>query len=154
MRKKTRAKRTPDNVPPLDVSALQRAVQGEGAAYNQHAVEAINSCEASLVPLDLPFIVLRKFKGILNAIEMQVEDFAMTPAVLTSLCRAYKAQASIFKEPYRTPILDAFQACEEAILSSFSELLSQKEMSALRMALMPISNSDTHTTTNTGSRGS
>ena len=118
-----------------DPASIQRFVLGEQAEYNERAARAVSSCEAHLVSLDVPMIVLRKLKGILNAIEMQIEDFAMTPAVFIALCHAYKAQVSIVKESYRTPLIQAFQACEQAILASFSDRLSVEETRAIKASL-------------------
>jgi hypothetical protein len=120
-----------------DPASIQRMIQGEQAEYNQQAAGAVASCEAHLVSLDVPMIVLRKLKGILNAIAMQVEDFAMTPAVFVALCHAYKAQVNMFKESYRTPLLQAFQNCEQTILASFSDRLSVEETRAIRVSLSP-----------------
>jgi hypothetical protein len=120
-----------------DPASIQRIVQGEQAEYNQQAAGAVASCEAHLVSLDVPMIVLRKLKGILNAIAMQIEDFAMTPAVFIELCHAYTAQVSIFKESYRTPLLQAFQDCEQVILASFSGRLSIEETRAIKASLSP-----------------
>lgn len=118
-----------------DPASIQRIVQGEQAEYNHQAAGAVASCKAHLVSLDVPMIVLRKLNGILNAIAMQIEDFAMTPAVFIALCQAYKAQVNIFKESYRTPLLQAFQDCEQAILASFSDRLSGEETRTIRASL-------------------
>ena len=120
-----------------DPASLQRMLQGDQAEYNHQAAGAVASCEAHPVSLDVPMIVLRKLKGILNAIEMQIEDFAMTPAVFIVLCHAYTAQVSIFKEPYRRPLLEAFRNCEQAILASFSNRLPVEDMRAMTASLFP-----------------
>lgn len=136
--KASKPENMPDSAPSLDPASIQRVIQGEHAKYNHQAAGAIASCEAHLVSLDMPMIVLRKLKGILNAIEMQIEDFAMTPAVLIALCQAYTAQVSIFKEPYRTQLLEAFQGCAQAILASFSDRLSVEEMNAIKAPLLHV----------------
>ncbi len=83
--------------------------------YNQKAVDAIEELEKTIKSLDIPIILVRKLNGIRNAIEMQVEDNRTVPKVLDYLCKAFLAQAEIFKEPYRSIITSAFRKCEKTI---------------------------------------
>ena len=83
--------------------------------YNQKAVDAIEELENTIKSLNIPIILVRKLSGIGNAIEMQVEDNRIVPEVLDYLCKAFLAQAEIFKEPYRSKIICAFRKCEKTI---------------------------------------
>ncbi|GBC60229.1 hypothetical protein DENIS_1180 [Desulfonema ishimotonii] len=83
--------------------------------YNQKAVDAIYELENTINSLGIPIILVRKLKGICNAIEMQVEDCRAEPEVIEYLCKAYLAQAKGFREPYRGNIIKAFQKCEKVI---------------------------------------
>jgi|GEM_PF-3806077 len=79
------------------------------AEYNQKAVNAISELENTVKSLGIPIVLLRKLNGIRNAIEMQIEDYRIIPEVLDHLCKAYLAQAEVFKEPYRSKIISAFR---------------------------------------------
>jgi hypothetical protein len=83
--------------------------------YNQKAVDAIEELKKTIKSLNIPIILVRKLNGILNAIEMQVEDNRTVPEVLDYLCKAFLAQADIFKEPYQSKITSAFRQCEKTI---------------------------------------
>jgi len=83
--------------------------------YNQKAVDAICELQNTIDSLGIPKILVRKLNGIRNAIEMQVEDYRAVPEVLDHLCKAYLAQAKIFKEPYRSNIINALHKCENVI---------------------------------------
>ena len=85
------------------------------AEFNQKAVDAIEELENTINSLDIPIILVRKLNGIRNAIEMQVEDNRTVPEVLDCLCKAFLAQAEIFKEPYRSKIIHAFRKCKKTI---------------------------------------
>ncbi len=83
--------------------------------YNQKAVDAISELEDTVNSLGIPIVLVRKLNGIRNAIEMQIEDYRIVPEVLDLLCKAYLAQAEVFKEPYRGKIINAFKKFEKAI---------------------------------------
>jgi len=83
--------------------------------YNQKAVDAIVELDNTVNSLGIPTVLVRKLNGIRNAIEMQIEDYRIFPEVLDYLCKAYLAQAEIFKEPYKGRIIDAFKKFEKEI---------------------------------------
>ncbi len=83
--------------------------------YNQKAVDAISELQNTINSLGISITLVRKLNGIRNAIEMQVEDYRTVPEVLDHLCKAYLAQAKMFKEPYRSKIIHAFRKCEKVI---------------------------------------
>jgi hypothetical protein len=83
--------------------------------YNQKAVNAMSEFQNTINSLGIPIKLVRKLNGIRNAITMQLEDDITVPEVLDYLCKAYLAQAKMFKEPYRSKIIHAFRKCEKVI---------------------------------------
>jgi hypothetical protein len=83
--------------------------------YNKKSVNAISEFQNTINSLGIPIKLVRKLNGIRNAITMQLEDDITVPEVLDYLCKAYLAQAKMFKEPYRSKIIHAFQKCEKVI---------------------------------------
>ena len=83
--------------------------------YNQKAVDAINELQNTINSLGIPKMLVRKLNGIRNAIEMQVEDYRTVPEVVEHLCKAFLAQAKMYKEPYRSKIIRALRKCEKVI---------------------------------------
>ncbi|HLG17188.1 MAG TPA: hypothetical protein VJH03_22240 [Blastocatellia bacterium] len=53
--------------------------------YDARAVRALKEVRNAVEALALPFMKQRKFNGILNAIEMQVEDGEYNPDVVDDL---------------------------------------------------------------------
>lgn len=77
-------------------------------------MDAISELEDTVNSLGIPIVLVRKLNGIRNAIEMQIEDYRIVPEVIDFLCKAYLAQAEVFKEPYRSKIINAFKKFEKA----------------------------------------
>ena len=74
--------------------------------YNEKNVSLVRQLRKATDALQLDMLYQRKFNGILNALEMQVEDGDYDHAVIDSLCGAiqnlckrYKADPSLLKEP-------------------------------------------------------
>ena len=65
--------------------------------YNEKAVEAFEPVAAQLAALRLPLIRQRRYNGIANAIEMQIEDGPIRKTVLAHLRAALLALAEADK---------------------------------------------------------
>jgi hypothetical protein len=79
--------------------------------YNEEAVHALKDVRHTIESFALPLIRMRKFNGVLNAIEMQVEDHDYSPEVvewlgkaLIELCRYYRLDIAKVQN-----VFDAFQ---------------------------------------------
>lgn len=56
--------------------------------YNKAGVKALEKVRGLIDSFGLPLIKVRKFNGILNAIEMQIEDYEYTDDVVKALDKA------------------------------------------------------------------
>jgi len=59
--------------------------------YNEAGVKALDKVREVIDSVGLPLIKARKFNGILNAIEMQIEDYEYADEVVKALDRALLA---------------------------------------------------------------
>jgi hypothetical protein len=65
-------------------------------SYNDNGVNALDKVRRVVQDFGLPFTARRKFNGILNAIEMQVEDYEYGPEVLDNLIKALLVLADFY----------------------------------------------------------
>jgi len=59
--------------------------------YNKAGVKALDNVKEVVESFDLPLIKARKFYGILNAIEMQIEDYEYADDVVKALDKSLLA---------------------------------------------------------------
>ena len=56
--------------------------------YNKAGVKALDKIKAVIESFGLPLMFARKFNGIMNAIEMQIEDYRYTIDIIKALDKA------------------------------------------------------------------
>ncbi len=56
--------------------------------YNKAGVKALEKVEAVIDSFDLPLVTAPKFNGIMNAIEIQIEDYEYSEEVVKALDKA------------------------------------------------------------------
>ncbi len=64
--------------------------------YNEAGVKALDKIREVIDSVGLPVIKARKFNGILNAIEMQIEDYEYADEVVKALDKALLVLASSY----------------------------------------------------------
>ena len=74
--------------------------------YNEKGVQALESVSHVIESSGLPLRKFRKFNGILNAMEMQIEDFEYSLEVVDLLGKALLALAKVY-ELETSPVADA-----------------------------------------------
>jgi len=92
--------------------------------YNEAGVKALDKVREIIESAGLPLIKARKFDGILNAIEMQIEDYEYAQEVVECLDQALSALASSYQ-------LGAHILLEEA-LAEFERKLARKRRGSAR----------------------
>jgi len=87
--------------------------------YNKAGVKALEKVRRLIDSFDLPLIKARKFNGILNALEMQIEDFEYIDEVVKALDKALLALAGGYASEAQYTEL-------EETLGEFERKLSRK----------------------------
>lgn len=87
--------------------------------YNKAGVKALDNVREVIESFGLPLIKARKFNGILNAIEMQIEDYGYTDDIVKALDKSLLALA----EQHAS---EAQYAELEHILAKFERKLGRK----------------------------
>ena len=83
--------------------------------YNEKGVKAIQELEQIVSSFGLPLVKERKFKGILNALEMQIEDYNYNLEVVEYLGKALVELAKSYQLDRYNVIEDFFRSFNEKI---------------------------------------
>ena len=88
--------------------------------YNKAGVRALEKVEAVINSFGLPLVIARKFTGIMDAIEMQIEDYEYTEEVVKALDKILLLLARKYVSETRYVDL-------EHALSEFERRLAKKQ---------------------------
>lgn len=91
--------------------------------YNEAGVKALDKVREVINSVGLPLVKARKFNAILNAIEMQIEDYEYTDEVVKALDGALLALASSYGLGARVDL--------ERALAEFERKLGRKRRGSL-----------------------
>lgn len=80
--------------------------------YNEAGVKALHKVQGVIASARLPLVKARKFNGILNAIEMQIEDYDYDEEVVKSLVRALVSLAEWYELATRVELDQALAGFE------------------------------------------
>ena len=80
---------------PKDVQAIVTGEDSEDVKYNEKGVQDLRRVKETISAMGLPPLKFRKLNGILNALEMQIEDFDYDIKVVQSLGNALMRLAEI-----------------------------------------------------------
>ena len=86
--------------------------------YNEAGVKALDKVQEVIDSVGLPLVKARKLNAILNAIEMQIEDYEYTNEVVRALDRALLALANSYGLRARVDL--------EGALAKFEHKLGRK----------------------------
>lgn len=92
--------------------------------YNEAGVKALGKVQGVIGSFGLPLIKARKLNGILNAIEMQIEDYGYTDDVVKALDKALLALAREYGS-------ETEYAEVERALAEFERKLGRKQRRSL-----------------------
>ena len=92
--------------------------------YNKAGVKALENVKEAVGSFGLPLIKARKFYGILNAIEMQIEDYGHTDDVVKALDRSLLALAEQHASQAQCADL-------ERVLAEFERKLAKRRRGAV-----------------------
>ncbi len=94
-------------------------MERQKVTYNKAGVKALEKVREVIDSFGLPLIRARKFNGILNAIEMQIEDYEYADDVVEALDKALLALAGKYASDMRYAEL-------ERALAEFERRLGRK----------------------------
>lgn len=88
--------------------------------YFQQDVNAVAELRAAFEAVGLPLVIARKNYGILNAIEMQVEDEYANHHVVDALFEALSLAVRSLKPPHDRVLATRVEDCRVSIMDSLS----------------------------------